>query len=263
MRVAAYQAPLLASGSMDAVELIRQQILHCESEGIEILCCPEAILGGLADDAVTPEPLALSVDCGELQMVLSPLASETVTSIVGFTERDASGRLFNSAAVFHRGAVMGVYRKRHPAMRRSVYSAGDGVPVFTVGGLTFGIVICRDSTFVEPVRQLAQRGATVLFVPTNNALPLSKTGPEIVDDARRCDFARAAENGMTVIRADTAGRSDSRIVYGTSGITDPDGVVRAAAPLLTPALLVGTVEAGTITARDSRTPQPPAAPPAG
>ena len=263
MRIAAYQAPLLASGSMEAVDLIRQQVRRCESEGIEILCCPEAILGGLADDAAAPDARALSVDGGELQMALSPLASETVTTIVGFTERDASGRLFNAAAVFHRGAVMGVYRKHHPAIRRSVYSAGDRVPVFTVGGLTFGIVICRDSSFTEPAHTLAQRGATVLFVPTNNALPPSKTGPEIVDDARRCDIARACENAMTVIRADTAGRTDSRIAYGATGITGPDGVVRVSAPLLTPTLVVGIVEAGMITVRDSRKPQLPAAPPAG
>jgi 5-aminopentanamidase len=263
VRVAAYQAPLLASGSMETIGLIRQQIRRCESERIEILCCPEAILGGLADDAEAPDALALSVDRGELQMALSPLASETVTTIVGFTERDASGRLFNAAAVFHRGAVIGVYRKHHPAIRRSVYSAGDRLPIFTVGALTFGIVICRDSTFAEPARTLAQRGATVLFVPTNNALPPSKTGPGIVDDARRCDSARACENGVTVIRADTAGRSDCRIAYGTTGITGPDGVVRVSAPLLTATLVVGIVEAGRITGRDSRKPQRPAAPPAG
>jgi len=247
---------------MGAIGLIRQQILRCESEGIEILCCPEAILGGLADDAEALDALALGVDSGELQVALSPLASETVTTIVGFTERDASGRLFNAAAVFHRGAVIGVYRKHHPAIRRSVYSAGDRVPVLSVGGLTFGIVICRDSTFAEPARTLAQRGATVLFVPTNNALP-SKTGPDIVDDTRRCDIARACENSVTVVRADTAGRCDGRIAYGTTGITGPDGVVRVSAPLLTPTLVVGIVEAGRITARDSRKPQRPAAPPAG
>ena len=263
MRVAAYQAPLLASGSMEAIDLIRQQLTRCESEGIEILCCPEAILGGLADDADSPAALALSVERGELQTVLSPLASETVTTIVGFTECDATGRLFNAAAVFHRGAVMGVYRKHHPAINRSVYSAGDRVPVFTVGGLTFGIVICRDSTFAEPARTLANRGATVLFVPTNNALSLSKTGAEIVDAARKCDMARALENVVTIVRADVAGQSASLIAYGTSGIVGPDGAVLATAPPLIPALLVATVEIGWAIARDSRKPQHPEAPPAG
>ena len=49
MKVAAYQAPLLPAGSMAALGLIRKRLDWCESEGVEILCCPEAVLGGLAD----------------------------------------------------------------------------------------------------------------------------------------------------------------------------------------------------------------------
>jgi hypothetical protein len=49
MKVAAYQAPLLATGSLEAIDLIEERVAWCESEGVSILCCPEAILGGLAD----------------------------------------------------------------------------------------------------------------------------------------------------------------------------------------------------------------------
>jgi len=112
MKVAAYQAPLLADGSTEALGLIRQQVVRCEAEGIEILCCPEGVLGGLADYVVRPDAIALH--CGDLNDVLAPLASDTVTTIVGFTETDRGGRLYNSAAVFHRGSVVGVYRKLHP-----------------------------------------------------------------------------------------------------------------------------------------------------
>jgi hypothetical protein len=55
VKVVAYQAPLLAAGSMNrALRLIRGQIARCESAGVEILCCPEAVLGGLADYASHP-----------------------------------------------------------------------------------------------------------------------------------------------------------------------------------------------------------------
>jgi hypothetical protein len=60
VKVAAYQAPLLAAGSMDALELIRARVRSCESEGVSILCCPEAILGGLADQSHDPDPTRLS-----------------------------------------------------------------------------------------------------------------------------------------------------------------------------------------------------------
>ena len=54
MKVAAYQAPLLVAGSLEAIDLIKERIAWCESEGVSILCCPEAILGGLADYAEDP-----------------------------------------------------------------------------------------------------------------------------------------------------------------------------------------------------------------
>lgn len=42
---------------------------------MEILCCPEAVLGGLADYAADPAGIAIGVEGGELDTVLAPLAS--------------------------------------------------------------------------------------------------------------------------------------------------------------------------------------------
>ena len=240
MKVAAYQAPLLADEATDALGLIREQIGRCESAGVDILCCPEAVLGGLADYA--KQPAAAALDRAELNGVLAPLTSDTVTTILGFTESDRGGALYNSAAVFHRGSVIGVYRKLHPAINRSVYTAGDEMPVFSVSGLTFGIMICYDSNFPEPARVMASRGATALFVPTNNGMPHARSNAGIIGDARRVDIARATENHVTVIRADVAGRTDHLLSYGSSGIVSPQGCVLATARQLTPDLVVAEID---------------------
>src|SRR5882672_10477801 len=108
MKVAAYQAPLLTAGSMDALGLIRTRVEWCQAEGVTILCCPEAILGGLADYSAHPAQFAIAADAGRLDLALAPLASDTVTTIVGFTELADEGRLYNSVAVFQRGSVAGV-----------------------------------------------------------------------------------------------------------------------------------------------------------
>ena len=120
MKVAVYQAPLLPSGSMESLDLIRERVEWCESERVDILCCPEAISGGLADYATSPSRFSIHVDSGQLNTLLRPIASDTVTTIVGFTEATRGGRLFNAAAVFHRGSVLGVYRKLYPAIRKSI-----------------------------------------------------------------------------------------------------------------------------------------------
>lgn len=238
MKVGAWQAPLLPGNSTAAaLRLVREQVDRCEAEGVEILCCPEAILGGLADYAPRPTAIAIDAGGGHLETVLAPLASDTVTTIVGFTEIDR-GRLYNAAAVYHRGTVAGLYRKQHPAINRSVYAAGDDAPVFTIGGLTFGIIICLDSTFAEPARTMALQGATALFVPTNNGLPPGKAGPGLVDETRRGDIWLAAANRTWVIRADITGSAGDLRSEGSSGMVSPDGVVlQTAQPFCTGILM--------------------------
>jgi 5-aminopentanamidase len=242
VKVAAYQAPLLPAGSLDALGLIRTQIECCEAQGITILCCPEAILGGLADYARHPAHFAIAADAGHLDSVLAQLASDTVTTIIGFTELADQGRLYNSAAVFQRGSVAGVYRKLYPAINRSVYEAGHKVPVFQVGELTFGIVICNDSNYFEPARLMAAHGATALFVPTNNGLPPARARADLVAQARNVDIARAVENSMWVIRADVAGRTSELVSYGSSGIVDPNGTVIQSAKQFSEDLVIAEIE---------------------
>lgn len=242
MKVAAYQTPLLPHGSMAAIDLIAAQIRSCESAGVDILCCPEGVLGGLADYSSRPFDIAINAQNGQLQTVLAPLASETVTTILGFTELVDNDRLFNTAAVYHKGCVLGLARKQHPAINRSIYEPGEQAQVFTVGDLTFGILICRDSTYAELAHVLADRGATALFVPTNNALAPAKAGVEVVALARNTDIARARENSVWVIRADVAGRIDGLVSYGSTGIVRRDGTVWQTATQLVTGLLVAEVE---------------------
>lgn len=242
MKVAAYQAPLHATRSIEILGLIREQVDWCESEGVEILCCPEGVLGGLADYADRPTDIAIDVAGGQLQALLASLASDKVATIVGFTEMDRAGRLYNTAAIFHKGSVAGMYRKLYPAINQSIYEAGDKVPVFKIGDLIFGIIICLDSNYCEPARIMASQGATALFVPTNNGLPPAKARPELVAQARNVDIARAIDNSVSVIRADVAGRTEGLVSYGSSGIVDPDGMVLQSARQLGPELIMADIE---------------------
>jgi predicted amidohydrolase len=243
LKVAAYQAPLLPACSSDALGLIRERVKWCESEQVSILCCPEAILGGLADYADGPIDFAVTRD--ELEIVLAPLASDVVTTIIGFTESTTAG-LYNSAAVFERGKVIGVYRKIHPAINRSIYQPGSEVSVFTIDGLTFGIVICYDSTFPDLAERIAQLGARALFIPTNNGLPPEKGGPKLSRAARESDQRTAVNNGLWIIRADVAGKCNGFSSHGSSTITSPSGeLVRVARPFSEDLLVMKIFYVGT------------------
>ncbi len=216
MKLAAYQAPLLPAGSMKALELIRDRVKWCEREDVQILCCPEAVLGGLADDAEHPADFAIDVKSGELEVLLAPLASHSVAVIVGFTEMVGAGKLYNAAAVFYGGRTVGIYRKRHPAISKSVYSAGDQSPIFAVGPLSFGIMICNDSNYPELAAEMTAAGAKAIFVPSNNGL--SPERADVVALSRAVDVTRAKDNAVMIVRADVAGRTADRVSFGASAI---------------------------------------------
>ncbi|MEO6392628.1 MAG: carbon-nitrogen hydrolase family protein [Pyrinomonadaceae bacterium] len=237
MKIAAYQAPLSATCTDEILALIREQIDACETLGVEILCCPEGALGGLADYSDRPKDFAINVRAGELDAKLARLGSEKVATILGFTEIDDNANLYNSAVVYYKGSVVGIYRKLHPAINRSVYQAGVEMPVFTINGLTFGIVICNDSNFQAPAQVMAAKGAKAIFIPTNNGLPPGKAGPELVAKVRDVDLAMALKHGVYVIRADVVGTAKGLVSHGSSGIIGSDGtILQVAGPA--PELLV-------------------------
>ncbi|WP_157181241.1 carbon-nitrogen hydrolase family protein [Actinopolymorpha alba] len=252
MRVAAYQAPYLPFGSMEAIELIRRQLAECEARDVDILCCPEAVIGGLAheSDGQSPYDVAIQADNGELAEVVAPLLDTAVSVVVGFTERDASGRHFSSAALLDGGRVAGVYRKVYPGYR-TVIQAGESLPVFRRGSTAFGIIVCNDIWYVEPARIIAEAGAALLFVPTNSG-HLKSPSTSLRARARNLPIARAVENSITVVAADIAGRQGDRLACGSSAIVDPDGIVLAQAGSSGDQLVIADVEPQRRRARDPR-----------
>jgi 5-aminopentanamidase len=244
MRVAAYQAPYLRFGSLDAVGLIKEQLATCEHEGVDILCCPEAVIGGLAheSDGQSPADVALGVADGELTRVLAPLLDTTVTLIVGFTERDGSGALFNSAALIADGALAAVYRKVFPGYR-TVIQAGTELPVHRRGDAPFGIMICNDIWYLEPARVLAARGAATIFVPTNSGHARREQDADALRPRGvNLPIARAVENTTAIVVADIAGQHKGRYAVGCSRIVDPDGTLLAEADPHSDALLIAEVD---------------------
>jgi 5-aminopentanamidase len=161
--------------------------------------------------------------------------------VVGWSERVEDGTLRNTASVVRAGAVVGRYRKVYPG-DRSVYEAGDELPVVDLGGVPCGIAICNDVQYVEPARVLAERGAAVLFVPTWGAHAPAKYAA-LRARGNHLLVARAVENRLTVVAADVAGRDpgSGRVSEGTTAILDADGTVIARARPYEEDLLIADV----------------------
>ena len=129
-------------------------------------------------------------------------------------------------------------RWRGSSTTRTTLSASSDQ--FHIGDLTFGILICNDSNYIEPAKIMASQGATALFIPTNNGLPPEKA--DAAAHARNVDIARAIENSVSVSRADVAGRTAGMVSYGSSWIVDSDGTVLQSAQRLSENLIVADLE---------------------
>jgi predicted amidohydrolase len=226
------------------IDHLRDRVRECERGGVSLLCCPEGALGGLADYVDAPDTIAIPRGGDSLSKLLAPLASDSVTAIIGFTERDVDGRYYNAAAVYSRGNVLGVYRKRHPAIRRSRYSPGSEVPVFSVAGVIIGILICRDSVDTNLAARLIQQGAQVLCIPTNNAMPTDRGGPHLIGEIRALDAQHATTLGVPVVRADVIGTFHGLTSVGASMVTSPGQSQMHARGTPDGELIVGSVAAG-------------------
>ncbi len=141
--------------------------------------------------------------------------------IVPFFE-SVSGTYYNSAAVFDRGKLLGVYRKLHipdlPLYREQFYfSPGDsGIPVFETSQGRIGVQICWDNLFPEGSRVLALKGAEIVFAPTAASLNTHSLW-------ERAICANAFANNMYIFRVNRVGQEDGVSFYGRSFCVDPWG----------------------------------------
>lgn len=240
MRVAAYQAPYRPFPATGGAELVAAYLDRAKAQGVEIMCCPEALIGELANesDGDSPATVALSIADGELDGAVAPLLGWDMTFVIGFTERRADGRTHNAAAVISGSTVSGIYRKTYPGSSACV--AGTELPIFHHRDVPFGVLICNDAHYIEPARVLAARGAELLLVPVHGG---HRPDKEQAWRARGTNVlvARAVENGIPLIAADVAGWQGERVCHGTTAIVDSQGIILAAARELEEDLIVADV----------------------
>jgi predicted amidohydrolase len=158
--------------------------------------------------------------------------------VFGFAER-AGGRVYNAAAVVGPDGPLGTYRKVHLfADEKRLFDPGDGgFPVFDLGGVPVGIMVCFDWIFPEAARSLALQGALVIAHPANLVL-------------RYCQDAmvtRAIENRIFTVTVNRVGTEErvpgARLTFtGSSRLVAPDGAVLADAAPDGPALLYAEID---------------------
>ena len=226
-------------GDIEAnLRAIQAAAVEAAGAGAACLLAPELALTGYgAGETIraTAEP----ADGKHVERLQTIVAETGIAIVAGFAEA-ADGVVYNSAVAVTPEGNRHVYRKLHlyGDYEKSLFRPGDTAPpVFRIGGLKAGMVICYDVEFPEMVRHLATSGADLVLVPT--ALPVCDHAAFI---ARSIVPVRAFENQVFVAYANHAGRDDAFTYAGLSGIAAPDGSDLARASETAAGVLIADID---------------------
>jgi N-carbamoylputrescine amidase len=215
--------------------------------GAQIICLPElyrsryfpqkeeVALFSLAEPVPGPSTEAFSRLAKNLGVVI----------IVPIFERRAPGIYHNSAVILDAdGSVAGLYRKMHipddPAYYEKFYfTPGDlGFRAFSTRFGRISTLICWDQWFPEAARLSALQGPIILFYPTAIGWHTEETadaGASERDAWKTVQRGHAIGNGIYVASVnrtgfEPSGEADTGIQFwGTSFVSDPQGVILAEA----------------------------------
>ena len=182
-----------------------------------------------------------------------------ITVIVPLFEKRAPGLYHNSAAVVGPdGNILGLYRKMHipddPSYYEKYYFApGDlGFTAFDTPVGRISTLICWDQWYPEGARLAALRGAAVVFYPTAigwHPHEKAQHGAAQRDAWRTVQRGHAIANGVYVAAVNRVGHEKPESgdgagieFWGSSFLSDPQGVIVAEGSTDKEEILVGTVD---------------------
>jgi predicted amidohydrolase len=195
---------------------------------VEICCFPECFLTGYPDTEGPARDGAFTIDSPQIMRLLGETSQFDVCCIVGFNELRGKD-LYNTAAVVHKGHLLGTYSKCTAYM--PFHKQGRAFPIFEHNGLKFGVVICSDGGYIEPARILALKGAKVIFSPHFNNIGADGLIAHFMK-VRADHAARAVENCVYFVRGNNVSLGPEECItksqgvgYGDSYIVDPHGEI--------------------------------------
>jgi len=239
--------------AVDAIE-------RAAREGADLVVLPELFaVGYFAFEAYarTAEPLggetltklADVAAANDIAVLAGSLVEDLSASAAAGHEVPAADGYANTAVFLDRnGRRRAVYRKHHlfgyGSAETELLVPGESLPTVEFEDFTVGMSTCYDLRFPELYRRLADRGVTLVCVPS--AWPFPR-----VEHWQLLPRARAVENQCYVAAANGVGRFEDAELLGRSTVYDPWGTTLAGSGD-DPALVTATVTPETVAdVRDS------------
>ena len=214
----------------------------------DFLCFPEGYLSNYKADLMVP------LDHPRVRELIDYTREYDMVVIVGISEQ-VSEEAFNTALILYQGEILGKYRKTMlTGSDKKAFASDYELPVFEAKGVQFGVIICHDSSFIEPALTMRWKGARLLFSPHYNSIAYGRMD-EHRTLVRNNHVGLSVLLQMVVVRANVIGGDENSLGYGDSAIFSPLGVPVATAPLFKEALISAEFDDSVFTKKSWRTRQ--------
>jgi len=235
----------------ESVRLATSAVAEAGCRGALAICFPECFVPGYrwpGKTAASPDPAFLERAWAD---VAEAARAAQIAVILG-TERVTDRGLQITACVIDRdGTVAGWQDKGQidPSEECNYPAVATERRVFTVGPLTFGVVICHEGfRYPETVRWAVRRGAQVVFHPHAHVAEPGSYRPTSFAEAantfhEKSMLCRAAENTCYFASVNCASEGSGT----TSAIVRPDGTVQCYQRYGQEGLLVADLDLSTAT----------------
>lgn len=235
MRVAGAQINLVVGDLASNEARLAAAMDWADEQGADVLLLPELAISGYP-----PEDLVLRDDFVDAGLaVLDRLAarSRETAVVVGFVGRadvdnepgddSIERRVSNSAAILHRGELVGTYDKillpNYGVFDEDRYFAAGTAPdlLWSIAGSDAGVSICEDVWVADgPPSEQAKAGAQILL--NINASPFHRGKAE---DRERMLADRASSAGVPLVYLNLVGGQDELVFDGASVVMSATGDV--------------------------------------
>lgn len=213
---------------------------------------PGRVTPAWANPGVHPYSVAEPVPDGPSTRRLTEIAAaHKVVLGAGFPELRRDNCVYNTYVLVSPDGFIGKYSKCHcvPGVEFAYFKQGNALPVFDLGKIKAGVLICYDNHFPEAHRVLAIRGAELILMPhvtVGRGWWKDMDRDQARQQARNWILtwlrARAFDNSAYVAFVNQAGQDDEGTL-GCSMVLNPEGHVIAECPSTGEDLVVAELSA--------------------
>ncbi len=220
IRIALAQINPIVGDLQGNVKKIISYIKNARALKAEIIAFPELAVTGYPPEDLVLKPQFIKDNIDALNEVIT--ASDGITAIVGFIERDNS--LFNAAAVISNRRLIDVYHKKHLPNygvfdEYRYFQSGIRYPVYNFSGVNIGVNICEDIWHEKgPAKVQALSGAEIII--NINASPYHMGKASFRENLV---YTRALECKSIIVYVNMVGGQDELVFDGGSFVVNSQG----------------------------------------